>query len=185
MSELLKKVRRLRLLSIVGVLLTGCSAMDFDRPTVAAAVDDSKATRTVTVYLVADPALGFVPTYQDRIVTAEPVTTSTVTRAEAKKTVQGINTIIVGDTCEGLSGKHPDLQSCKELDTTVRHYGVIENTASTDSEGFAVLELGPTVYRISTQTWQTAEDNKCSWSGSEILPVKSRVLKLPVLVFCE
>lgn len=166
-------------------LLPGCSVIDVARPKVAAALDNIAAPRTVTVYLVADPSVGFVPTYQDRIVTAEPVTVSQVTRAEGKKTVQGITTIIVGDSCEGLTRNYSDLQACKEVDSTVRRYGEIEATAATDSEGFAILELGPMDYRISMQTWQTAEDKKCSWSGSEMLPESSRVLELPVLVFCE
>lgn len=171
------------------VILCSCSSTDINNtgsPAIAAALDDQYSdSRTVAVYLVADRGLGFTPTYIDRIVTAEPVISNTVVRAEATTKVQGINTVIVGDSCETLSQKYSDLISCRHVDSTSRYYGEAEATSSTDSEGFAVITLGAGQYRVSMQSWVTTEDQKCRWSGSEILAENASSLKLQIMVFCE
>lgn len=179
---------------ILVLLVAGCSSTDLnnpDSPLLAAALADQATTdqfnksRVVTVYLVADLEQGFVPYYADRMVYAEPVIVSTVSRAEAETTVQGINTVIIGDSCEALNQHYEELRECNEVESISRQYGDIEATAATDSEGFASLRIGAGAYRITMQSWVTAEDQKCSWSGSEILPENVSSLALPVLVFCE
>lgn len=182
-----------------GVLLlvlsiSGCSSTDLnnpDSPLLAAALDDQPPTdqfnksRVVTVYLVADPGQGFVPDYVDRIVYVEPVIISSVSRAEAETIVQGISTVIIGDSCEALNQHYEELRECNEVESISRQYGDIEATAATDLEGFASLVVGAGAYRVTMRSWETAEDQKCRWSGSEILPENVSSLALPVLVFCE
>lgn len=174
------------LLLAVANVIKGCSSTDHyspDSPPMAAALDDQP--RMVTVYLVPDRVPGFVPVYIDRVVYAERVIASTQVRAEAVTDVQGINTVIVGDNCETLNQLYANLQECKEVDSVSRQYGPIETTAVTDAEGFATFSVGSGPYRVSMESWVTAEDQKCSWSGSVILPEEKTTIELPVLVFCE
>ncbi len=170
---------------IVSVLLSGCSVTHLSSPKVAAAKDSVDSVRNVTVHVVASPSNGYVPVLQDRIITAEAITTTMTRRAAARKVVQGTETIVVGNSCNQLSLDYQGAYECNEVDAAVRRYGEVETTAITDNEGIVVLKLAATDYRISMQSWQTVEDTKCSWSGSEILPESARVLELPILVYCE
>lgn len=173
------------LLAINFAFLSACHSIDIESPQIAAAKDNPDTSRTVIVYLIASRGTGFVPIYSDRVVNAEPVTTGIVTSAKARTTVQGINTIIIGDTCEALSQAYTELNECTEVDSVQYQFGDIEATATTDSEGFVALKVGSGSYRISLQSWVTSEDQTCSWSGSEILPESSVSLELPMLVFCQ
>jgi len=152
----------------------------------AAAHDDVQPSRLVTVYLQAQPNSGFIPSYADRVIVAEPVSVIPVKRAEGKAVVQEIEVNIIGESCEQMRTKYHTLSGCEEVDTVKLEYGQIEVSATTDTEGFAALHLGDhEKYRLRVQSWVTREDAKCYWGGSEILERDDTTLKIPVLVFCE
>ncbi len=172
---------------VCAVCVASCDGREATQsPAVAAAQDSQQNSRLVSVYLQSPPNTGFIPVYGDRIVTAEPVTLVSVTRAKGKAIVQNIDTTIIGDSCSQLGADYPELIDCSEVNSMELEFEDIESTATTDAEGFAALYLGEhEKYRISVQSFVTTEDEKCFWGGSEILEQTTITLEMPVIVFCE
>jgi len=169
--------------------VAGCESSDTPAttsPSVGAAHNATENSRLVSVYLESQPNNGFIPVYADRVVIAEPVIVVPKMRAEGRATIQNVNTIILGSSCTDLYGKYPALTDCEEVETIEFEYGEAESTTTTDAEGFSALMLGQhDKYRVSIQSWVTAEDDQCYWGGSEILESDDSTLGVPVLVFCE
>ena len=169
--------------------VAGCESADTPdtaSPSIGAAHNGAENTRLVSIYLQSEPNNGFIPVYADRVVIAEPVIVVPKMRAEGRAVVQDVNTIILGSTCSDLYRKYPALSDCDEVETIEFEYGEAESTTTTDTEGFSALMLGQhDKYRVSIQSWVTAEDDKCYWGGSEILENDDSTLGVPVLVFCE
>ncbi len=157
-------------------------------PELAAALDDSQSShtsRTVSVYLVADNLTGYSPQYSDRLLVAEPVVQRVSRQAKAKLKVDGIDTVVYGESCTELSRRYEAVISCEISETVTPDYLHSVASASTDSEGFAIFTLDSRSYRISLESWPTLEDPLCQWGGSAMLADQQTSLAINVMVFCE
>jgi hypothetical protein len=178
--------------ALLAAAMFGCSS-NGDAPEMAAANeagivkqhDSGAATRLLTVYLELDNESGYQPVYMDRVVVAQPVIPIIAKRAEARMLVQGIDTVVVGSSCETLTQRYPEVSECNLVDSMEVAYGDIQHTATTDQEGFAALEVGQGDVRVSVRSWPTVEDDKCHWSGSAVATGNTTSIAIPLLVFCE
>lgn len=175
------------------VFLVSCSSSGLDQevPAMGAATgdvshDDSELpARLVTVFLTLDTANGYQPVYSDRIIVAQLAEPAIAERAEGKMLVQGIDTVVIGSSCEDLLQRYSEMSECKMVESMEVDYGEIQATATTDYEGFASLEIGHGDYRVSLRSWPTIEDEKCHWSGSAVIKGDATSIGIPLLVFCE
>jgi hypothetical protein len=191
------KLLTLRVSTVIVSLavLAGCGSSDLERnePGMGAANeatttrlnDINESTRLLTVYLQPDTDSGYQPVYVDRIVIAQSMLPQIAKNAEGRMLVQGIDTVVVGSSCEDLLQRYPEITECAIVDTMEVSYGEIQSSATTDQEGFAALEVGPGDVRVSVRSWPTVEDNKCHWSGSSVAKNNTTSLAIPLLVFCE
>lgn len=182
------------ILSIAVLALSGCgsSGLDQDEPGMGAANeattvlnDIDESTRLLTVYLQPDTDSGYQPVYADRVVIAQSMVPRIKKNAEGRMLVQGIDTVVVGSSCETLLQRYPEITACEIVDSMEVSYGEIQSSATTDQEGFASLEVGPGDVRVSVRSWPTVEDSKCHWSGSAVVKSNMTSLAIPLLVFCE
>lgn len=184
------------MLAVLSVaVLTGCGSSDLERsePGIGAASeatttrlhDIDESTRLLTVYLQPDTDSGYQPVYADRIVIAQSMVPQIAKNAEGRMLVQGIDTVVVGSSCEDLLQRYPEITECAIVDTMEVSYGEIQASATTDQEGFAALEVGPGDVRVSVRSWPTLEDSKCHWSGSSVAKNNTTSIAIPLLVFCE
>lgn len=173
----------------IAVLLSCASDSELGKPPrLASAHDDSSSaaeSHTVSVYLVADNLSGYSPEYSDRVLLAEPVVQLVSRQARARRVVQGIDTIVIGDSCSELHQRYSDLISCELSETVAPHYQEPVASATTDSEGFAAFNLGQGSYRISLQSWHTLEDSACYWGGSTLVADQQTSVGISLMVFCE
>lgn len=179
---------------ILTSLLSACGSSGLDDVPQMGAANESGAarlndiedsTRQLTVYLQLDSVSGFQPVYADRVVVAQPVVPEIAKKAEGRMLVQGIQTVVVGSSCEALVQRYPEITECTIVDSMEVAYGYIQATATTDQEGFASLAVGHGDVRVSVRSWPTVEDDKCHWSGSAIAKGNVDSVAVPLLVFCE
>jgi len=147
--------------------------------------DGFAVTRLLTVYLQLDSSSGFQPVYADRVVVAQSVIPVIFEKAEGRMLVQGIPTVVVGNSCEELLQQYPQLAECNIVDSMEIGYSEVVASATPDQEGFASLEVGAGSVRVLLQSWPTIEDDKCHWSGSAVAEADTATISIPMLVFCE
>jgi len=147
---------------------------------------DETGSRLVGVSLIGDPSYGFIPQYQGKRILAEPVFPKVTTVAQGQLEVQGINTLVVGESCEVLRANHPALSACEATELQLSEYGPVEAAAYTDTEGFAALSLQVgQPYRLRLESWQTAEDAACLWTGFGELSADALSTTIELVVLCE
>lgn len=148
--------------------------------------DPLVSSRSVVVTLEPQQDYRYVPSFNGRVILAEPVTTVAANMAKGDIEVDGVNVVYVGESCEQLLQRYPQLENCQEEGTAEFRYQEIETTALTDDDGYATLSLGNAEkYRLRVTSFATDEDDKCFWGGQKTIGITETTVTVPMLIFCE
>lgn len=177
-------------LFLTGALVTVVAGCVADTPTQElspsfAAAKAAQGVRTVSVRLVADSSVSFIPGISQRTVIAEPITETLSVQAKGRYQLNDVDVVFIGESCDALQAGVALLESCEESEVIKKIYGSSVVSGVTDSDGQVELMLEHSSYRLSLQSEQTTEDSSCRWGGSVELLEDTVFAELPMLVYCE
>ena len=177
-----------KLLIITCVAALSACVTGTQNKAVVPAVAAAKATdnsRVVSIRLEADATVPFSLVPGMREVIAEPVVESQIRQAKGRYELNGVDVVIIGDSCSELREKITTLSACEESDAIRISYGPEVITGLVSADRLVELTLERRAYRVTVERVRTSEDASCWWSGSVVLPEQSTSVKLPMLVYCE